>query len=449
MKNIILIAIFGLILSIDSIIEYHDNGMPKIIATYKGSNSLELTKKVGYYDNGEKHYEINYYKGKVKNSQVWDKGGNKITENMIEEITGNKKEVNYIDELLNMHEKQNEKIIYIQNKIDSLELQLSESILIFNNYNLKNDTIINNVKMEADIINNEYLKIKDGVRKIDSIMKNLASNINPLLKSNKDLLYDIRMELSNLETKYIKMLNLKGDSDPEVIQLAKKIKTLKSQLNIKTEKYVQRGFDEEISFTKEPFIDQKNGKYDSPEKFQDKNFNKQWDEGEYFVDTNKNGKYDSGDMLLDVNKNGIYDEDVDQYVDIVGNGIYDEGEKFTDLNNNGIYDDGSKSIQFEPKKRDRSKFIAFDEPPRPIKGKEIKFTYPPQAKSAGIEGTVTVEFYIDKKGNVIEVNIVKGADTILDKAAIAAVKKSKWEPARQRDKKVGVWVEQQLSFRLN
>ena len=97
--------------------------------------------------------------------------------------------------------------------------------------------------------------------------------------------------------------------------------------------------------------------------------------------------------------------------------------------------------------RQTSKFIAFDEAPVAISG--VKMKYPPMAKAAGIEGKVVVEFFIDKNGKVTEVEIVTGTGTVLDQAAVEAVKKSTWKPARQRTKKVGVWKKLPFKFSLD
>jgi len=97
--------------------------------------------------------------------------------------------------------------------------------------------------------------------------------------------------------------------------------------------------------------------------------------------------------------------------------------------------------------RQTSKFIAFDEAPVAISG--VKMKYPPMAKAAGIEGKVVVEFFIDKNGVVTEVEIVTGTGTVLDQAAVEAVKKSTWKPARQRTKKVGVWKKLPFKFSLD
>ena len=76
--------------------------------------------------------------------------------------------------------------------------------------------------------------------------------------------------------------------------------------------------------------------------------------------------------------------------------------------------------------------------------------YPEIAKEAGIEGTVYIQFFIDEKGNVTEAYVQKGIPgTGLDEAALRAVKKSKWSPARQREKKVGVWQTVPVKFVLD
>ncbi len=95
------------------------------------------------------------------------------------------------------------------------------------------------------------------------------------------------------------------------------------------------------------------------------------------------------------------------------------------------------------------KFIPFDTPPQPKRGMGISPVYPEIAKEAGIEGTVYIQFFIDKQGNVTEAYVQKGVpNTGLDEAALSAVKKSKWKPARQREKKVGVWQTVPVRFEL-
>jgi len=75
--------------------------------------------------------------------------------------------------------------------------------------------------------------------------------------------------------------------------------------------------------------------------------------------------------------------------------------------------------------------------------------YPEIAQEAGIEGTVIVQAFINEEGRVTQVNIVKGIPkTGLNEAAIEAVKKTKWKPAKQRDRAVGVWYSIPIVFKL-
>ena len=93
------------------------------------------------------------------------------------------------------------------------------------------------------------------------------------------------------------------------------------------------------------------------------------------------------------------------------------------------------------------KFIPYDKPPKPKI--PIKPRYPEIAQEAGIEGTVYIQFFINKKGIVTEAWVQKGIpNTGLNEAALEAVKKSKWKPAQQRDKKVGVWQTVPVKFEL-
>ena len=94
------------------------------------------------------------------------------------------------------------------------------------------------------------------------------------------------------------------------------------------------------------------------------------------------------------------------------------------------------------------RFIPFDK--APTSKVPIRPIYPELAREAGIEGTVTIQFFINEKGIVTEAYVLKGIpNTGLDEAALKAVKKSTWKPARQRDKKVGVWQTVPVKFQLN
>jgi len=98
-------------------------------------------------------------------------------------------------------------------------------------------------------------------------------------------------------------------------------------------------------------------------------------------------------------------------------------------------------------KEPRVKFIDYNDPPVPLKA--IRPKYPKAAKEAGIEGTVIVQVFVNEKGRVTETVILKGIpDSGLDAAAIKAIEKVKFRPARKGNKKIGVWISIPVNFRL-
>ena len=92
-------------------------------------------------------------------------------------------------------------------------------------------------------------------------------------------------------------------------------------------------------------------------------------------------------------------------------------------------------------------FIPYDDPPEAMA--PIKPLYPEIAQEAGIEGVVVVQAFIDEKGRVKETLILKGVpNTGLDEAAMAAIRKTRFRPARQRERAVGVWISIPVNFKL-
>ena len=93
------------------------------------------------------------------------------------------------------------------------------------------------------------------------------------------------------------------------------------------------------------------------------------------------------------------------------------------------------------------KFIPYDDPPVPKT--PIKPEYPEIAQEAGIEGTVYVQAFIDKKGRVKEVSVIKGIpNTGLNEAAMEAIRKTRFLPAKQRERAVGVYISIPVHFKL-
>ena len=92
-------------------------------------------------------------------------------------------------------------------------------------------------------------------------------------------------------------------------------------------------------------------------------------------------------------------------------------------------------------------FIPYDDPPVPMSA--IRPTYPEIAQEAGIEGVVVVQAFIDQKGRVKETLILKGVpNTGLDEAAMEAIRRTRFKPAKQRERAVGVWISIPVNFKL-
>ena len=106
-------------------------------------------------------------------------------------------------------------------------------------------------------------------------------------------------------------------------------------------------------------------------------------------------------------------------------------------------EDGKLSSEKEP----QQKFIPYDDPPVALS--PIRPKYSEIAQAAGIEGTVVVQVFVNEKGRVTETVILKGIpDSGLDEAAIEAIVKVKYRPAKAKGKKVGVWISIPVVFRL-
>jgi TonB family protein len=90
-----------------------------------------------------------------------------------------------------------------------------------------------------------------------------------------------------------------------------------------------------------------------------------------------------------------------------------------------------------------SKVSKYDEPPQ-LKT-QIKPKYPSEAKKKGIKGKVFIKVFIDENGEATEVIVLRGIDE-LNQAAIDAVKKAKYKPAKYQGEVVGVWVNLSINF---
>ena len=92
-------------------------------------------------------------------------------------------------------------------------------------------------------------------------------------------------------------------------------------------------------------------------------------------------------------------------------------------------------------------FVSWDK--MPVQVKLYSPVYPELARQAGIQGTVRIAILIDEAGKVIEARVETSEVTpAMERAAIRAAFKSRFEPARQRDRAVRSWVVVPFEFRL-
>ncbi len=96
-------------------------------------------------------------------------------------------------------------------------------------------------------------------------------------------------------------------------------------------------------------------------------------------------------------------------------------------------------------------FVAVEEQPAPIGGIEAiqaSIVYPEMARKAGIQGRVYVRAYVDERGVVTKVELLKGIGGGCDEEAMKAVKATKFSPGKQRGKAVKVQVSVPITFKL-
>lgn len=80
--------------------------------------------------------------------------------------------------------------------------------------------------------------------------------------------------------------------------------------------------------------------------------------------------------------------------------------------------------------------------------KNIK--YPRLSQENGVQGRVLVQFVVNKDGSIVDPEVVKNVDPLLDKEALRVISTMpKWKPGSQRGKPVRVRYTVPVNFRLN
>jgi len=94
-----------------------------------------------------------------------------------------------------------------------------------------------------------------------------------------------------------------------------------------------------------------------------------------------------------------------------------------------------------------AKWVRYDSPPELKKSLNPK--YPLICKQAGVEGRVTIGFWVDENG-VVDLSSVKVLESIpcLDEVCLNVIRQSKWRPAKQGRKKVGEPMTKYFKFTL-
>ncbi len=98
-------------------------------------------------------------------------------------------------------------------------------------------------------------------------------------------------------------------------------------------------------------------------------------------------------------------------------------------------------------------YLAFaTQMPTPVEGLGAiykKIQYPKLALQAGLEGKVYLMAFINAKGDVTDVKIIKKLGGGCDEAAIKAVKKTEFTPGISNGKPVNVKLSLQIQFKLD
>ncbi len=94
-------------------------------------------------------------------------------------------------------------------------------------------------------------------------------------------------------------------------------------------------------------------------------------------------------------------------------------------------------------------FIDVSEEPHEIQPLEKLIQYPEVARRSGLEGNVTVDALIGTDGRVEKVNVLKSDYDLFKDAAVQAMMKARFTPARQNGTPLKIWITRTIHFRLN
>lgn len=122
-------------------------------------------------------------------------------------------------------------------------------------------------------------------------------------------------------------------------------------------------------------------------------------------------------------------------------------------------DNGDKNVTISVIKKEKDLFFVCEDMPT-YNGKEASagfreyvakhLKYPEEAAKKGIQGTVYIQFVVEKDGSVSSVKVLRGVDPSLDTEAMNVVKNAdKWEPGKQKGQAVRVSFTFPVKFQLS
>ncbi|WP_372636604.1 energy transducer TonB [Fodinibius sp.] len=105
----------------------------------------------------------------------------------------------------------------------------------------------------------------------------------------------------------------------------------------------------------------------------------------------------------------------------------------------------------EDEEEEEDFFVAVEQMPELIGGLaelQKKINYPEQARKAGIEGRVIIQFIVTEEGNVEDPQVIRGIGGGADEEALRVVKQAKFKPGQQRGNPVRVQYSLPIIFQL-
>jgi len=133
-----------------------------------------------------------------------------------------------------------------------------------------------------------------------------------------------------------------------------------------------------------------------------------------------------------VNIEAALDDDVDEDVEVADT-LLDSEDVMADMF--GDYEDGGTEFEVSQEKPVLTQFVSPD--------------YPEMARASQLEGTVVVKVQVGPDGSVLQAVVLTPVHPLLDKEAVKAAKRCKFQPGRQRGVAVKAWMAIPFAFRLH